>query len=125
MSLDVWLEGEKSQKPCRCSNCGNEHTFEYAEILYEANITHNLNIMAEKAGIYKHLWRPEELGITKAKELIIPLADGLKELELKPEYFRQFNAENGWGIYENLAQFVREYLDACKKSPDATLRISR
>ena len=33
---------------------------------YSANITHNLGKMAEEAGIYKHLWRPEEIGITKA-----------------------------------------------------------
>lgn len=27
--------------------------------IFSANITHNLNAMAEAAGIYKHLWRPE------------------------------------------------------------------
>jgi len=35
--------------------------------VYDANITHNLGAMAEAAGIYKHLWRPEEIGITKAQ----------------------------------------------------------
>ena len=34
--------------------------------VYSANITHNLNTMADEAGIYKHLWRPDEIKITKA-----------------------------------------------------------
>jgi hypothetical protein len=33
-----------------------------------ANYTHNVVDMAEAAGIYKHVWRPEELGIAKARK---------------------------------------------------------
>jgi signal transduction histidine kinase len=35
-------------------------------VLFVSNITHNLNIMADKAGIYQHLWRPEEIGIKRS-----------------------------------------------------------
>ena len=38
--------------------------------VYSANITHNLGLMAEEAGIYQPLWRPEELGIKTAAGLI-------------------------------------------------------
>lgn len=39
--------------------------------IYEDSITHNLNKMADCAGIYQHLWRPEEIGIScKAQDLI-------------------------------------------------------
>ena len=32
-------------------------------LVFEANVTHNLNRMAEAAGFYKEVWRPEEIGI--------------------------------------------------------------
>lgn len=93
--------------------------------IYSANITHNLNHMAEEAGIYKHLWRPEELGITKASELIQPLTEGLAALKSDPERFKKFNPANGWGDYGGLVRFVDEYLSACGANPDATLEVSR
>lgn len=93
--------------------------------VYEANITHNLDDMAEEAGIYKHLWRPEELGITKACELIQPLRDGLALMVSDPPRFQKHNAPNGWGLYEHFVPFVRKYLAACEEYPDATVRVSR
>ena len=93
--------------------------------VFEANITHNLCEMAEAAGIYKHLWRPDEIGITKAGELISHLEEGLDYLENNPDYCKTFNPENGWGSYESLVTFVKEYLASCKANPDAEIEISR
>ena len=93
--------------------------------IYWRNITHNLAKMAGEVGIYEELWRPDELGITRARELIDPLTKGLSELESRPEHYRQFNAENGWGVYENLVEFVRDYLRACIENPDADVSVSR
>lgn len=93
--------------------------------VHSANITHNLTKMADAAGIYKHLWRPEELGITKARELIEPLRAGLELLRSDPPRFRQFDAPNGWGRYEHFVEFVAEYLAACEKNPTATVEVSR
>jgi hypothetical protein len=95
------------------------------EVVYHRNITHNLGNMADEAGIYKHLWRPDEIGITQASQLIMPLEDGLKLLESDPERFKQFNPSNGWGTYEGFAEFVRDYLEACEKYPDAEVYASR
>jgi len=94
-------------------------------ILYHDNITHNLNVMAEKAGIYKHLWRPDEINIKYADELIIPLKNGLKLLNDDPDYYIMFNAINGWGIYENLILFVKNYIDACILYPDSIIEVDR
>lgn len=94
-------------------------------IVYGANITHNLNTMAREAGIYKHLWRPDEISVEKAQQLIEPLRGGLTLLESDPERFKQFNPKNGWGTYEGLVSFVREYLGACEEYPDADVRIWR
>lgn len=93
--------------------------------VYHHNITHNLNKMAEVAGIYKELWRPEELGIEKAAQLIAPLELGLATLKDDPAYFKLFNPLNGWGNYEGLVSFVEEYLEACKNHPDADVEASR
>jgi hypothetical protein len=93
--------------------------------VYSANITHNLNTMAEAAGIYEPLWRPEEIGITKASELIKPLAIGLNELISEPDKYKRYNPENGWGSYEVLVEFVREYLTACQKWTNANVRVWR
>ena len=44
MSLDVYLTDAEGRE------------------VFSANITHNLGAMAKEAGIYMHLWRPDELG---------------------------------------------------------------
>lgn len=114
MSLDVYL------KVPACSHCGRGD--DYA---YEANITHNLNTMAREAGIYMHLWRPDEIDVTKAAQLIEPLRVGLALLKSDPPRFKAFDAPNGWGRYENLVAFVDKYLAACEASPDATVSVWR
>lgn len=93
--------------------------------VYSANITHNLGKMAREAGIYEALWRPEEIGITKAEQLIKPLEEGLALLKREPEHFAQFNAPNGWGMYEHFVPFVEQYLEACRENPDADVSASR
>jgi hypothetical protein len=110
MSLDFYL-----QYTCD----GNEIS------VFDRNITHNLGKMADKAGIYYALWRPEEKGWTTAKDITKVLEKGLKKLKDKPEYFEKFNAPNGWGMYEHFVPFVEEVLEACKKYPSAIIEVSR
>jgi hypothetical protein len=93
--------------------------------VFTANVTHNLNTMAGEAGIYKHLWRPDELEIKKAVQLIEPLTAGLALLKSDPERFQKFNPSNGWGTYGGLVTFVEDYLEACKKYPDADVSVWR
>jgi len=93
--------------------------------VFDYNITHNLNDMAEKAGIYNALWHPEELGVTKASQLIPYLVVGLERLTAQPEYFKNFNTKNGWGDYDALLNFVLKYIDACTLYPDADVWVSR
>ena len=93
--------------------------------VFEANITHNLTGMASEAGIYKSLWRPEESKWFTGKDIVKNLEKGLKKLKDKPEKFEQFNAPNGWGMYEHFVPFVEEVLDACKQYPNATIKTCR
>lgn len=93
--------------------------------VFSANITHNLGRMAEEAGIYKALWRPEEIGITKASQLIEPLTNGLEAMRADPSRFKAFNAKNGWGLYEHFVPWIEIYLEACKDNPDAEVMVDR
>ena len=111
MSLDVSLEDPTS-------------TYE-TDDLYDANITHNLGEMADQAGIYKALWRPEEIKASKASHIIELLEKGLADLKARPEHFKKFNAANGWGTHHRFILFVGDYLDACRKYPESIIRISR
>lgn len=95
------------------------------DCVFDRNITHNLNTMADAAGIYLHLWRPEEIGITKAGELIEPLRNGLNALTESPSRFDEYRPENGWGSYAGLVEYVARYIEACRKYPDAEIRVSR
>ena len=97
---------------------------EGAEV-YWRNITHNLNKMATEAGIYKYLWRPDEINITTAAQLIEPLTDGLALLESDPARFKKLNPPNGWGDYDGLVDFTRDYLAACQQYPAAEIYASR
>lgn len=111
MSLDIYLKYEVEPN--------KEVT------VYGCNITHNLSEMADKAGIYYHLWRADELNITQAKELIEPLEKGLQDMKNRQEYYEQFNSPNGWGVYENFVPWVEKYLEACKEYPNAKIVVSR
>jgi len=115
MSLNVYLE-------VSVDTGGKEpHVIE----LYDANITHNLGPMADAAGIYYHLWRPEEIGINTAGQLIEQLEKGLERLKSNRRRFESFNPANGWGTYEGFVSFVEKYLQACKDHPKAEVIVSR
>jgi len=127
-------------------SCGNDNThMDDQTVVYNTNITHNLNKMACEAGIYEALWRPYKLkndymdfGCNydaecefensqkiKASEIIPFLEKGLLELKSKPEYFKKFNSPNGWGTYEHFVPFVENYLNACRKHSSTIVCVDR
>jgi len=110
MSLDVYLY--------HANDCRGE--------LYWSNITHNLTRMAANADLYKPLWRPDEIGIIRAVELIPLLEEGLGKLTDMPnDVIEETTPSNGWGNHANLVKFTQEYLKACKEFPDAYVDVSR
>jgi hypothetical protein len=125
LSLDVYLQvgGERFESCQHCDGTGKVNRGR--ETVHDANITHNMGRMAEAAGIYEHLWRPDEIGVTKAGQLVGPLRAGLARLKADPERFEKFNPENKWGDYGALVRFVEKYLIACEEYPDADVSVSR
>lgn len=93
--------------------------------VYKANITHNLGRMADEAGLYQALWRPDENSYEYAYQIIDVLETGLARLQSDPDHFKQFNPKNGWGDYDGLVMFVQRYLNACKQYPAAKVSASR
>jgi hypothetical protein len=142
MSLDVYLEGDPEivTETHTCADCEDTHEVqrEVRDHYYSRNITHNLGLMAGKAGpegrsLYCACWRggcdedSDVNGLTgkRASDLIPMLREGLADLKARPDYFEQFNAENGWGMYKHFVPFVESYLEACETYPNAWVRISR
>jgi hypothetical protein len=80
--------------------------------------------MAASVGIYSCLWRPGEIGIVKANQLIEPIMAGLVLLKSVPEKYMAFDDPSGWGTYEQFVAWLEEYLDACKNYPNATVSVS-
>lgn len=136
MSLDVYLKEPKT--------IHNGQNIREKKI-FHSNITHDLNVMAKEAGIYEALWRPYQLDsyydldendykgqgkfeqscIVKAHQIIPLIEKGLTDLKARPDYFKQFSAENGWGTYEQFIPWIEEYLKALKENPDAFVEVDR
>jgi hypothetical protein len=99
--------------------------------IYSGNITHNLTTMARQVpvsptlSLYDILWRADEHQLTHAKDIVNYLDIGWNILLSKPEYYKQYNPENGWGTYESLERFVYNYRNACWDNPDAEISICR
>lgn len=94
-------------------------------VVFNANITHNLGAMAKEAGIYEHLWRPKEIKVTKASQLIEPLRVAIATMKADPSRFEKHNSPNGWGLYEHFVPWLERYLFACEEYPDADVNVSR
>lgn len=91
----------------------------------DRNITHNLAPMAREAGLYEAMWRPDEIPIAKAGDLIPRLEAGLATLRGDPARFMKLNPSNGWGRYENLVEVAEALLAACRQYPNGVIEVSR
>ena len=125
MSLSLYLVSEEYETECICPDCEHKHTRMITDEYFDGNITHNLNTMADRAGLYEALWQSKENGFTKAKQIINSLKTGLSLLKEKPEYFKKFNPENGFGSYDGLFKFVSNYLNACKEYPESNIKADK
>lgn len=94
-------------------------------VVYDANITHNLGPMAKAAGIYMQLWRPGEIGASRASDIVDAVESGLVDMARRPSHFQTYDSPNGWGLYRNFLPWVASYAEALRKFPDAEIEVSR
>ena len=95
------------------------------EVVFDANITHNLGKMASACGVYYACWRPDEINCSKAKHILPMLKDGIEVMKSNPEFYKTFDSPNGWGLYIHFLPWLEKYADACEKYPDAKIWVSR
>ena len=114
------------------------------KLIWSKNITHNLNKMAEAAGLYEALWCPyrlsnqyssfmtyeEEMSLEnrlqiKAKDIYDYVKKGHRELTENPEKYTKYNPLNGWGSYETLVEFVFDYMTVLFLYPEAIIKCER
>lgn len=99
---------------------------------WSGNITHNLGEMAEDClsfdegsqlyNLYDLLWRDTQVPFTGdyINAYIAHLAYCLYILKNDPEHFKKFNPSNGWGTYEQLVNFVEEFIKALITMPEGS-----
>lgn len=88
---------------------------------FDANYTHNVVPMWEKAGVYEALYKSDG---KQAKEIIPELEIGYEFMKNNPDLFIPLNPPNGWGDYETALEFLNNILDSCKKYPKTIIQVS-
>lgn len=105
-----------------------EVIWDWDDIYWHNNITHNLTTMADKVQVnrrftlYNLLWRPEETDLLGKemhpnKRYINLLSKGYDKLLHDPT-LSVYNPENGWGDYNLLVKFTEGYIDALNSIKD-------
>ena len=93
--------------------------------VFSYNMTHNLGTMADEAGVYKTLWRPDENGYVYAASAVHNLTKALTLLKENPEFYKGFEPDNNWGTYEGFVAAVQSILEACERYPKARIHACR
>ena len=69
----------------------------------DVNITYNVGRMLRRAGMH-----PNIINGMKVSEAYPIVSNGVAVMEDNPDYFRMFDAVNGWGTYETTLKAVVE-----------------
>ncbi len=115
MSLDLYLHDGW------CGACER-----YGDQIWWRNITHNLVKMAIAANVYEVCWRsfgpPGDKPIVTAAQALPIVSAGIQWLDENEAIALQLEPPNGWGSYQGLRDFLREFERACIDAPTAVLR---
>ena len=103
-----------------------EYVSEYA---WTGNITHNLGKMASNVKpvgkpytLYSLLWGGK---YKSCRDLISKLHACILYMLMNKEELKKYNPENGWGTYEQLLEFTKEFQMACIENQDCKIEIDK
>lgn len=93
-------------------------------IVFDTELTDNLILMAQEAGIYEYLWEPGWDNVMTAEQLARKLPEGISDMVRCPNMMESLNPSNGWGTYEELVPALFELMMACRRYPTAIIKRS-
>ena len=98
-----------------------------SEYAWTGNITHNLCKMASNVTpegkpytLYSLLWGGK---YKNCRDLISKLHACILYMLMNKEELKKYNPENGWGTYEQLLEFTKEFQMACIDNQDCKIKI--
>jgi len=77
----------------------------------EVNITHNVGTMLRRAGIH-----PKVINGMDVETATEVFKHSMLLMSANPDYFREFDAKNGWGTYDTTFEAVCEIYRALLKA---------
>lgn len=127
MSLDVTIEFKESRK----CNFFLEHPYSYSylsdkdkeefheEDCWWGNITHDLGEIASHVPIgdttlYYVCWRPEEIGVETAGEILPLLVKGIQYMVEHRKELLKYEFSKSRGAYNDFMKFLLNYKQACE-----------
>lgn len=113
MSLGLYLQMEWKA----CEHCKRPTQ---VDTVFDGNYTHNITPMWHKAGVYDALYDSDNI---KANNLVEILEKGLVHMRDNPQEYIPLNPANEWGNYDGAVNFLRKFLVACKKYPEAIVSV--
>lgn len=100
-----------------------------SEYAWTGNITHNLGKMASNVmpdgkpyTLYSLLWGGK---YKNCRDLIGKLHVCILYMMMNKEELKKYNPENGWGTYEQLLEFTKEFQMACIDNQDCKIEIDK
>ena len=87
-------------------------------IWFEFNSTYNLTPMFDAAG-----FRMRDFNGKTGAEVAPILAAAVAVMESDPAKFRAFDSPNGWGTYDQIMPYLREFLAAVDAHPTAMVDV--
>ena len=100
-----------------------------SEYAWTGNITHNLGKMASNVmpdgkpyTLYSLLWGGK---YKSCRDLIGKLHECILYMLMNKEELKKYNPENGWGTYEQLLEFTKEFQMACIDNQDCKIEIDK
>ena len=99
------------------------------EYAWTGNITHNLGKMAlnvtpdgKPYTLYSLLWGGK---YKSCRDLIGKLHECILYMLMNKEELKKYNPENGWGTYDQLLEFTKEFQMACIDNQDCKIEIDK
>lgn len=93
------------------------------EVLHALDVTYNLSPMLDRANLLEVLFA-EGAGSLMAFQLVGPLQRGLTGMINEPAEYEALDPQNGWGSFEVFMSDLLGLFLACRRHPNAVVKIS-